>query len=95
MDLDEGVLEDGSEDVTAGDVVADLGSRGEVPLLGAVERGNRDTTRDVDALGRFRDLLERALDTVVDVVQQAGAELDREGLAGPVDRVADGDTGCG
>jgi hypothetical protein len=35
------------------------------------------------------------LDTVVDALEQAGTELDREGLSGAVDGVADADAGWG
>ena len=83
MDRDERVLVDGAPQVTTRDVVADLGGRGELPLLLAVEGGGGDAPRNVDALGDLRDGLEGSLDTVVDVVEQAGAEFDRERLAGP------------
>jgi hypothetical protein len=84
------VLEDGTEDVTTSDVIADLElARGEVPLLLAVESGKIDTTGNVDAVGVVGDTLERALDTVVDGLHETGAELDRQGLARLEDRVAD------
>lgn len=76
VDGDKGVLVDGAPDVAAGDVVADLHGWGEVPLLLAVEGGGDDAAGDVDALGHVGDLLEGPLDAVVDVVQEAGAELD-------------------
>lgn len=89
------VLEDGTEDVAAGDVVADLELAGcEVPLLLAVEGGQIDAAGDVDALGVVGDALEWALDAVVDGLHEAGAELDRQGLAGPEDGVAHSHTGC-
>lgn len=53
-----------------------------------------DATGDVDALGGLGDLLEGSLNTVVDVVEQTGAEFDREGLAGSLDGVSYRDTGC-
>jgi hypothetical protein len=64
---DERVLDDGTEYIAAGDVVSNLVvARCKVPLLLAVEGGDVDTTRDVDAVGSLGDALERALDTVVD-----------------------------
>lgn len=68
MDLDERVLEDGTPDIAAGDVIANLGRRCELPLLGSVESGEVDSARDVDALGLLRDLLEGPLDSIVDVL---------------------------
>jgi hypothetical protein len=92
---EETVLENGAEDVAAGDVVANLElARCEVPFLRAVESGQIDTTGDVDALGVFGDALERALDTVVDGLHQTWAELDGQGLSRSEDGVADGYTGC-
>lgn len=90
---DEGVLVNRTPDVAAGEVVANLGRGGEVPLLLAVEGVGVDASGDVDALGQLRNLLEGSLDTVVDVVEQTGTELDGEGLAGAVDRVTDRDAG--
>jgi hypothetical protein len=71
--VDEGVLEDGTPDITAGDVVADLLGRGELPLLLPVECGDGDTAGDIDGARNAGDGLERTLDTVVDVVEEAGA----------------------
>ena len=68
MDLDEGVLEDGAPDVTAGDVVADLGSRGELPLFGPVDGGGVNSAGDIDALRLLLNLLEGPLDSIVDVL---------------------------
>lgn len=94
VDGNEGVLEDSTPDVTTGDVVTDAHRGCELPLLGAVESGDMDTTRDVDAVGVLGDLLEGSLNTIVDVVEQAGAELDGEGLSGSQDGVSYRDTGC-
>ena len=57
VDPDEGVLEDGSPDVTTGDVIADLGGGGELPLLSAVDGRGVDSTGDVDTLTLFLNLL--------------------------------------
>jgi hypothetical protein len=87
------VLEDGTEDVTTSDVVADLElAWGEVPLLLAVESGKVDTAGNVDAVGVVGDTLERALDTVVDGLHETGAELDGQGLTRLEDGVADSNT---
>jgi len=48
-------------------------------------------TRNVDRLRLLLDSLKRTLDTVVNVGHETGAELDREGLAGTQDGVADRD----
>lgn len=91
---DEGVLVDDTPDVTTCNVVADLHFGVELPLLFAVEGGNSDATGNVDALGGAGDLLEGSLDTIVDVVEQAGAQLDGERLSSAQDGVANRDTGC-
>lgn len=90
---DEGVFKDGTPDITTGNVVADLLGGGKLPLLVAVEGGNRYTAGNVDALGGFGNTSEGTLDTVVDAVQQTGTELDGEGLASAEDGVANSDTG--
>jgi hypothetical protein len=82
-------------DITTGKVIADLNGRGELPLLVAVEGGNGDTTGDVDALGDVGNLLKRTLNAIEDTVEEAGTELDGQGLTGAHDRVADLDTSCG
>lgn len=84
---------DNTPDVAAGNVVADLHRGPELPLLFAVEGVRGDTAGDVNALGDVGNGREWALDTVVDVVEQTGAELDRQGLARPQNGVADLDTG--
>lgn len=71
--VDERVLEDGTPDITAGDVIADLLGGGELPLLLPVERRDGDTAGDIDGARNAGDRLERTLDTVVDVVEEAGA----------------------
>lgn len=48
MSVDEGVLENGSPDVTTRDVVANLEDGGELPLLLTVERRDGDTAGNVD-----------------------------------------------
>lgn len=55
MSVDEGVLEDRSPDITTRDVVANLQSRSELPLLVSVERGDSDTARNVNRLGDLGD----------------------------------------
>jgi hypothetical protein len=95
MVVDQTVLENTTEDISAGDVVSDLVcARGEVPLLGAVESGDVNTAGNVDAVRRVGNALERALDAVVDGLHETRAELDGEGLAGPHDRIADRHTSC-
>jgi hypothetical protein len=90
----ERVLENGTPDITAREVVADLDGGCELPLLLAVEGRDGDTAGDVDGLGHLGNGLEGTLDTVVDTVEQTGAELDGQGLSGTGDGVTDHDTGC-
>lgn len=94
MRRDERVLVDDTPDVAACDVVADLHLGVELPLLGAVEGGNSYAAGDVDALSGVGDLLEGSLDTIVDVVEQTGAQLHGEGLSSSQDGIANRDTGC-
>lgn len=92
MDTDEGVFKDGTPNITSGNVVANLLGGGELPLLLAVESGDRDATRNVDSPRDLGDASKRALDTIVNTVQQTGTELDGQRLAGAEDGVADSDT---
>ena len=88
------VLEHDTEHIASGNVVSDLEvARGKVPFLHAVESGQVDATGNVDAVGFIGDALEGTLNTVVDGLHQPGAELDRQGLLRPIDRVAHGYTG--
>lgn len=91
---DERVLVDRAPDVAARDMVANLHGGGEIPLLLAVESGDGNTTRNVDALCDGGDVLEGSLNTIVNVVQQTGAELNGQRLAGTQDGVTDLDTSC-
>jgi hypothetical protein len=93
--VEETVLENGSKDVTASDVVADLElARGKVPLLLAVQSRQVDAAGDVNAVRAVGDALEGALDTVVDSLHQTGTELDGQWLPRPEDRVANSHTSC-
>mmetsp|Transcript_40100 Transcript_40100/g.123888 ORF Transcript_40100/g.123888 Transcript_40100/m.123888 type:complete len:654 (-) Transcript_40100:17-1978(-) len=89
--VQQGVLGDVTEDVAAGDHVADAHLGLEVPLLLAVERGHLDALGDEDVLDHAEDGVERALDAVEDLAHDARAELERERLAGAVDGVAHGE----
>lgn len=87
------VLENGTPDVTTGDVIADLVLAGlEVPLLLTIQGVNRDTTGDVDTLGLVRDRLQGPLNSIVNRFHQTGAQLDRQGLSCPCHGVADRQT---
>lgn len=89
------VLEDGTEDVTTGDVVANLEvARCKCPLLLTVEGGQVDTTGNVDRVRGVGDTLQRTLNTIVDSLHKTRAELDGERLSRTNDGVADGDTSC-
>jgi hypothetical protein len=76
------VLEDGSKHVASGEVVSDLvltWCEGPLPL--AVEGGNVDTARDVNAVRVFGDGFERTLDTVIDGFHETWPEFDGQRLS--------------
>ena len=75
-------------------MVANFHRRGEFPLLRAVKGWDGDTTRNVDALDNLRDLLERSLDAIVNIVQETGSKLNSEGFACPFYRIANRDARC-
>ena len=75
-------------------MVANLLGGGELPLLLAVESGNGDAARNVDALSQGRNLFKGSLDSIVDTVEKTGAELDGQRLAGSDNGIADLDTSC-
>ena len=74
-------LLDGADDVAAGDLVAGLGSGLKLPLFLTVQRGHLNASCDGGA-GELHDLLQGALNTVVNIFQQAGAQLNGQGRAG-------------
>ena len=87
------VLKDSTENVTTGDVVANLQGAGrELPLLLAVESGQIDTTGDVNAVRVVGDTLEGTLDTIVNGLHETRAKLDGQWLSSPVYGVAYGYT---
>jgi hypothetical protein len=91
---DERVFVDGSPDIAAREVIANLGGGRKLPLGRAVEGRDVDAAGNVDAVNSLGDLFEGSLDTIVDVVEEAGTKLDREGLACPLHGVAHCDAGC-
>ena len=70
--------------ITGGDGSAGLHNGVKVPDALAVERGHLDTAGDVGA-GQVADLGQRALDTVIDILQHAGAKLHRQRHTGSLD----------
>ena len=76
-----GGLLDRAQNVAAGDLVAHLGHRIEVPLLLVVHGGDLHAAGDAGA-HLFHDLLQGALDTVVNAFDHAGAQLHAHGGAG-------------
>lgn len=90
VDVEQRVLPDGTEAVTASNVVAlfEVLAGRELPLLGAVQAGHVNAAGNVDAAADVADTLEWALDTIVDGLHETGTELDGERLAGTDDRVA-------
>ena len=82
------VLLDLAEDVSRADAVPLLDLGDERPLPSPVERVDDDAARDEVPL-RVPDLVQRALDAVVDTAEHAGAEFEREGRAGRLHRLAE------
>ena len=88
--LDDRGLLDRAEDVTGDELVA-LGDRGdELPLFLLVQGRDLHSPAQEVAVGDLHDLVQGALDAVVDRADEAGAQLDGErhvgrndGLAGP------------
>ena len=74
-------LRHGAQDVAGDDAVAHGGGGGKVPQLFTVQRRHLDAAGDV-AAHPADDLLQRTLDAVVDVLDQAGAQLHAQGRAG-------------
>ena len=74
-------LLDGADHVAALDGVARLGHGGEVPFLLPVQGGNLDTAGDVGARP-LHDLLQGALDAVVNILNEARPQLHRQRGAG-------------
>ena len=77
-------LLDGADHVAAGDGGAGLHNGVKVPDALAVERGHLDAAGDVGA-GQVADLGQRALDTVIDILQHAGAKLHGQRHTGGLD----------
>ena len=90
---DGGGLLDLAEEVAGGDLVAYLGSGDKVPLLLPVQRRDLDAAGDAGAAALGHDRLQRTLDTVVDVLQQAGTKLHGQGRAGGDDLSAGAEAG--
>ena len=88
--LDHDVLGDGADDVAGLDRLAGLHGRRELPALLAVEAGRADAAREERA-GLALERVERALHAVVDGLEHARAELDRERRAGGLDGIAGAD----
>ena len=77
-------LLDGADHVAAGDGGAGLHNGIKVPDALAVERGHLDAAGDVGA-GQVANLGQRALDTVIDILQHAGAKLHGQRHTGSLD----------
>mmetsp|Transcript_64817 Transcript_64817/g.166821 ORF Transcript_64817/g.166821 Transcript_64817/m.166821 type:complete len:597 (+) Transcript_64817:397-2187(+) len=92
--LEEAVLVHLADDVAARHEVANLHiQRHEVPLLLAVQARHVDAARHEDTLGDLLNALQRTLDTIVDAVQDARAQLQGERQARLHQRVAHGEAG--
>ena len=82
----------GTDDVAAGELIARLCGGNEVPLLASVERGNVGAAADCRA-GHLAYLGQGALDTVIDILQHAGPELNGHGHARCLDHRAGAEAG--
>jgi len=89
---DEGGLRDRAEDGPGRHDAPDLRGRGELPDGLLVERGSRRSAGDEIPDTLLNDI-ERALNSVVDGLQEPGTELHGEGLPGGLDRVSRADAG--
>ena len=85
-------LLDGADHVAAGNGGAGLHNGIKVPHALAVERGHLDAAGDVRA-GQVADLGQRALDTVIDILQHTGAKLHGQRHTGRLDFRAGAETG--
>ncbi|MPM82291.1 hypothetical protein SDC9_129352 [bioreactor metagenome] len=77
----------GSDDVAANHLGAGSHSGRKLPLLIPVQRGNLNAAGDIGARNGH-DLLQRALNPVVDILHQARAQLHRQRIAGGFHRGA-------
>lgn len=90
--LDECVLVNKAENVTASNVTADTDILGhKVPFERSVEGIRVDALWNVNTLRHRVDVLQGSLDSVKNAAHNARAQLDREGLARSQDRVANSD----
>ena len=71
-----------AQHVAAGNLVAFLGDRGVGPFFLTGEGGDFDAAGQVVGVGLLNDFLQRALDAVVNIFDDAGAELDAQRRAG-------------
>jgi hypothetical protein len=72
----ERVLENSTPNVTTRDVVTNVLGGVELPLVLSVERGNRNSSRNINGFGDVGDLLQRSLNTVVYTIEQTRSKLD-------------------
>ena len=70
-----------AQHITAHHGITRLGNGGKLPQLLAIQRRHFHTAGDVGAHA-LDDLLQRALDTVIDVLDQAGTQLHAQRCAG-------------
>eukprot|EP00754_Rhynchopus_humris_P024968 Rhum_TRINITY_DN14924_c11_g1::Rhum_TRINITY_DN14924_c11_g1_i2::g.129085::m.129085 len=90
---DQVVLTDHAVHVAVADHGAHLHRGGEGELLLVVQRRHVETLRDEHVSDHARDGLQRTLDTVEDLTEDAGSQLERQGLARTHNLVADRQTG--
>lgn len=93
--VDESVLLDGSEDESSSDQLADLDVSGdELPDLGVVKRLDVDSAGHEHGAAQLGDGIQRALNSVEDVVHDSRAELHLQRGARALHGVSDRQTSC-
>lgn len=93
--VDESVLLDGSEDETSSDQLADLDVSGdELPDLGVVKRLDVDSAGHEHRAAQLGDGIQRALNSVEDVIHDSRAELHLQRGASALHGVSDRQTSC-
>src|SRR5699024_1155386 len=77
-----GGLGDGADDVAALHFIPGLGHGSELPQLLGVDGGNLHATGQAVAPHHLHDLLQGSLDSIVDILNHAGAQLHAHGVTG-------------
>ena len=68
-----------TDDITADDLITGMGGGGKFPFSFTVQRGNLHTAGQVIAAHLLHNGVQRALNTIVNIFHQSGAQLHRKG----------------